>query len=110
VVSSSDVAMQVLIVPVMIQIVFSGAIFTLTGVTMWLSWFVPGSWGMAGLASTANLNVLNTMMGVAPDFLWNHTHRVWLSDMGMMLVWSAVYVLAAWSLLLGKPSPRRRHP
>ena len=108
VVSSSDVAMQVLIVPVMIQIVFSGAIFALTGLTMWLSWFVPGSWGMAALASTANLNVLNTMMGVAPDFLWNHTPRVWLSNTGMMLVWSAVYVLAAWSLLLDKPGPRRR--
>jgi hypothetical protein len=30
------------------------------------------------------------------------------SDMGMMLVWSTVYVLAAWSLLLDNPNPRRR--
>ena len=112
-VSSSDLAMQVLIVPVMIQIVFSGAIFTLAGITLWLSWLVPGSWGMAALASTAQLNVTNEMMNVATDHVWNHTRDIWLLDMGMMLAWSAVYVLAAWSRLLGKVSPRPRlrgHP
>jgi ABC transport system ATP-binding/permease protein len=109
-VSSSDLAMQVLILPVMIQIVFSGAIFTLAGVpvTGQLSWFVPARWGMAALASTVRLNVVNQATGAKLDPLWSHTSGAWLLDMGMMLFWSVVYVLAAWSRQLGRLSPRRR--
>lgn len=106
-VSSSDLAMQVLIIPVMIQIVFSGGFFTLTGVFAQVSALIPGRWGFAALASTARLNEPNKLMGVQTDPRWDHTACAWLTAMGAMLAWSAVYLLLAW-WLLNRRSPGRR--
>ncbi len=106
-VPSSDLAMQVLIVPVMIQLVFSGGFFTLTGVFSQLSTLIPGRWGFAALASTAQLNKPNQAMGMPTDPGWAHTPSAWLIAMGAMLAWSAVYMLLAW-WLLNRRSPGRR--
>jgi hypothetical protein len=54
------------------------------------------------------VNMVNQAAGAKLDPLWAHTSGAWLLDMGMMLFWSAVYVLAAWSRQLGRLSPRSR--
>jgi hypothetical protein len=46
-------------------------------------------------------------MGAEPDSLWNHSAGVWLLDMALMLVLSAVYLLLAW-WKLNRLSPGRR--
>jgi len=109
VVSSSDKAMQWIVLLTMVQLVFSGAIVTLPGKPglEQVAVIAPARWGMAALASTVNLNVLDPSMNSKPDSLWNHTAGVWLLDMALMLVLSAVFLLIAW-WQLNRLSPGRR--
>jgi ABC-type multidrug transport system permease subunit len=108
-VSSSDKAMQAIVLVTMIQFVFSGGIISLAGKPglEQVAAIAPARWGMAALASTVRLNVLNPSMGAKPDPQWNHTAGVWLVDMGLMLVLTAVYLLFAW-WKLNRLSPGRR--
>jgi ABC-type multidrug transport system ATPase subunit/pSer/pThr/pTyr-binding forkhead associated (FHA) protein len=107
-VSSSDKAMQAIVLVTMIQFVFSGGIISLAGKVglEQIAALAPARWGMAALASTVNLNVLNPP-GSKPDPLWKHTPGAWLISMGAMLVLSAVYLLIAW-WQLNRLSPGRR--
>ena len=107
-VSSSDKAMQAIVLVTMIQFVFSGGIISLAGKVglEQIAALAPARWGMAALASTVNLNVLNPP-GSKPDPLWKHTSGAWLVSMGAMLVLSAVYLLIAW-WQLNRLSPGRR--
>jgi ABC transport system ATP-binding/permease protein len=107
-VSSSDKAMQAIVLVTMIQFVFSGGIISLAGRPglEQVAAIAPARWGMAALASTVNMNVLNPP-GSKPDPLWNHTASAWLLSMGAMLVLSAVYLLVAW-WQLNRLSPGRR--
>ena len=109
IVSSSDKAMQAIVLVTMVQFVFSGGILSLAGkpVLEQVAALAPARWGMAALASTVRLNVLNPSTGGTTDPLWNHTAGVWLLDMAMMLVLSAVYLLIAW-WKLNRLSPGRR--
>ncbi len=107
-VSSSDKAMQAIVLVTMIQFVFSGGIISLAGKVglEQVAAIAPARWGMAALASTVRLNVINPA-GSKPDPLWNHTSGAWLLDMALMLVLSAVYLLIAW-WQLNRLSPGRR--
>ena len=109
IVSSSDKAMQWIVLLTMVQLVFSGAIVTLPGKPglEQIAVIAPARWGMAALASTVNLNVLDPSMNGKPDSLWNHSGGVWLLDMALMLVLSAVFLLIAW-WQLNRLSPGRR--
>ena len=44
------------------QILFSGLIFKLDGITEWISWFAVCRWSMEGYGTTANLNALETSL------------------------------------------------
>jgi ABC-type multidrug transport system ATPase subunit len=109
IVSSSDKAMQAIVLVTMVQFVFSGGIILLAGkpVLEQVAALAPARWGMAALASTVRLNVLNPSTGGSTDPLWNHTAGVWLLDMAMMLVLSAIYLLIAW-WKLNRLTPGRR--
>lgn len=98
VVSSSDKAMQWIVLLTMIQLVFSGSILTLPGKVglEQVAVIAPARWGMAALASTVRLNVLNPAMSGKPDTLWDHSAGTWLLDMSAMVVLSAVFLLLAW--------------
>ena len=108
-VSSSDKAMQAIVLVTMIQFVFSGGIISLAGKPglEQVAAVAPARWGMAALASTVRLDVLNPSMGATPDPQWKHTSGAWLTDMGLMLVLSAAYLLIAW-WQLNRLSPGRR--
>lgn len=110
VVSSSDKAMQWIVLLTMIQLVFSGSILTLPGKVglEQLAAIAPSRWGMAALASTVRLNVLSPAMEGKPDTLWDHTAGTWLLDMGGMVVLSAVFLLLAlWQLHRLGPGRRK---
>jgi ABC transport system ATP-binding/permease protein len=108
-VSSSDKAMQAIVLVTMVQFVFSGGIISLAGKPglEQIAAIAPARWGMAALASTVRLNRLNPSMGARPDSLWKHTSGVWLLDMGLMLVLSAIFLLLSW-WQLNRLSPGRR--
>jgi ABC transport system ATP-binding/permease protein len=108
-VSSSDKAMQAIVLVTMVQFVFSGGIISLAGKPglEQVAAIAPARWGMAALASTVRLNVLNPSMDAKPDSTWNHSGGVWLLDMGLMLVLSALFLLLAW-WKLNRLSPGRR--
>ena len=50
---------------------------------------------VTGPSSTTQLNELNHVMGIPNDPWWDHTASAWLLDTGMMVAWSAAYVLIA---------------
>ena len=110
VLSSSDKAMQVIVPVTMVQFVFSGALFPLPGkvVVNQLSWLFPARWGMAALASTVNLNKIDPAMMGRPDTTWNHNAQTWVLDVALILVLSAVFLIAAYRRLLRQGPGRRK--
>ena len=99
VVSSSDKTMPLLVVAVLTQVVLSGGVFRLNGMAGLgqLSWLSPSRWGFAAAASTSNLNhVTPPPPGSTPDPLWQHTPHIWLLDMAMQLLLTAVLIALTW--------------
>ena len=111
VVNSSDKTMPLLVVAVLAEVVLSGGVFRLNGKAglEQLAWFSPSRWGFGAVASTTNLNqVTPPPPGNTPDPLWQHSPHVWLLDMGMQLVLTAVLAgLTWWRLYQARPG--RRH-
>jgi ABC-type multidrug transport system ATPase subunit/pSer/pThr/pTyr-binding forkhead associated (FHA) protein len=110
VMSSSDKAMQMIVPVTMVQFVFSGGLFPLVGKVgvNQLSWLFPARWGMAALASTVRLNVLDPSMGAEPDPFWDHTAGTWLMDMAAQLALGVVFLFIAWYRLTRLTPGRRR--
>jgi ABC transport system ATP-binding/permease protein len=110
-VSSSDKTMPLLVVAVLAEVVLSGGVFRLNGMAGLgqLSWLSPSRWGFAAAASTSNLNqVTPPPPGNTPDPLWRHSPHVWLLDMGMQLLLTAILAgLAWWRLHQDGPGRRR---
>ena len=111
VVNSSDKTMPLLVVTVLAEVVLSGGVFRLNGMAGLgqLSWLSPSRWGFAAAASTVNLNqVTPPPPGNTPDPLWRHSPHVWLLDMAMQLVLTAVLAgLTWWRLHQASPGRRR---
>ena len=111
VVNSSDKTMPLLVVAVLGEVVLSGGVFRLNGKAglEQLAWFSPSRWGFGAVASTTNLNqVTPPPPGNTPDPLWQHSPHVWLLDMGMQLVLTAILAgLTWWRLYQARPG--RRH-
>ncbi len=60
--TNADRAMTVAPILLMPQILFSGLIFKLDGITEGISWFAICRWSMEGYGTTANLNELETSL------------------------------------------------
>ena len=67
---------------------------------------VPGRWGYAAVASTADLNHL-LPRGCRGRLALAAPGSTWLTDIGAMIVLSIVFVLIAW-WRLNRLSPGRR--
>jgi ABC-type multidrug transport system ATPase subunit len=103
-------AMPLLMVAVVVQVLFSGGIFSLSGNAglEQLAWLSPSRWGFALVASTANLTrIAPSTPGSAPDPLWLHNASTWLSDMGALLGLTVVLALLTWWRLVRLGSNRR---
>ncbi|MFF3322631.1 FHA domain-containing protein [Streptomyces sp. NPDC002889] len=105
-----EVTMPLLVLLAIVQVVFCGALLELDGVpgVEQLAWLIPSRWALAAMASTIGLT------SIAPgkltdDPLFEHAAGVWLLDMGMLVVLSAVFGYAVARLLrLREPAVMRR--
>ncbi|MCS0606393.1 FHA domain-containing protein [Streptomyces sp. LP11] len=99
-VRKEEVTMPLLVLVAIVQVVFCGALLPLDGVPglQQLSWLVPSRWALGALAGTVGL--ARTVPGrLTADPLFRHATGVWLLDLAMLLVLSALYGLAVARLL-----------
>jgi peptidoglycan/LPS O-acetylase OafA/YrhL len=109
-VNSSDKTMPLLVLAVLVEVVLSGGVFAINGITglEQLSWLAPSRWGFAAIASTADLNHIQPLSpDTKPDPLWNHTPHQWLLAMAMQAALALVLVLLTWRRLV-RTRPARR--
>lgn len=104
-VRKEEVTMPLLVLLAIVQVVFCGALLKLDGVPglEQLSWVVPSRWAFGAMAATVDL------ARIAPgdltgDPLFEHSAGVWLFNVAMLVVLSAVFGFLVSRLL------RRREP
>ncbi|MFF8971746.1 FHA domain-containing protein [Streptomyces sp. NPDC014995] len=91
-VRKEEVTMPLLVLLAIVQVVFCGALLSLDGVPglEQLAWLVPSRWAFGAMAGT--LDLARIVPGdLTADPLFAHTAGVWLLDVGMLVVLSAVF-------------------
>ncbi|MBK3629863.1 ATP transporter ATP-binding protein/permease [Streptomyces sp. MBT49] len=90
-VRKEEVTMPLLVLLAIVQVVFCGALLTLDGVPglEQLSWLVPARWALGAMAGTIGLARI-VPGDITADPLFEHAVGVWLLDIGMLVVLSAV--------------------
>jgi hypothetical protein len=99
-VSKEEVTMPLLVLLAIVQVVFCGALLPLNGTPglEQFAWLIPSRWALGAMAGTVDLHRIVRDTSAA-DPLFRHSAGVWLLDMAMMLVLSAVYAFAVSRLL-----------
>ncbi|MCD9877744.1 ABC transporter ATP-binding protein/permease [Streptomyces guryensis] len=99
-VRKEEVTMPLLVLLAIVQVVFCGALLKLHGVPglEQLSWLVPSRWALGAMAGTVGLAriVPGDLTG---DPLFRHSAGVWLLNIAMLVVLSAVFCFAVSRLL-----------
>ncbi|MFJ9738288.1 FHA domain-containing protein [Streptomyces sp. NPDC101166] len=91
-VRKEEVTMPLLVLLAIVQVVFCGALLKLDGVPglEQLAWLVPSRWAFGAMAGT--LDLARIVPGhLTGDPLFRHSAGVWLLDIGMLVVLSAVF-------------------
>ncbi|MER6998336.1 FHA domain-containing protein [Streptomyces sp. NPDC000410] len=88
-VKTAEKTMPLLVMFAIVQVVFTGCLFTLhgsAGVDQ-LSWLMPSRWAVAAAGTTASLNILfpNRDDPTDTDPLWDHELSQWFIDMGVLI-------------------------
>ncbi|MHC3469969.1 ABC transporter ATP-binding protein/permease [Streptomyces sp. 7R007] len=99
-VRKEEVTMPLLVLLAIVQVVFCGALLKLHGVPglEQLSWLVPSRWALGAMAGTVGL--ARIVPGeLTADPLFRHSAGVWLLNIAMLLVLSAVFGFAVSRLL-----------
>ncbi|MFJ6571878.1 FHA domain-containing protein [Streptomyces sp. NPDC091292] len=91
-VRKEEVTMPLLVLLAIVQVVFCGALLKLHGVPglEQVSWLVPSRWALAAMGSTVDLATI-APGNLTADPLLHHSPGVWLLDIGMLVVLSAVF-------------------
>ncbi|MFI5685140.1 FHA domain-containing protein [Streptomyces sp. NPDC051636] len=104
-VRKEEVTMPLLVLLAVVQVVFCGALLTLDGVPglEQLSWLVPSRWALGAMAGTVGLARI-VPGALTADPLFRHSAGVWLLDLAMLVVLSA---LSGWAVtrLLRRQEP-----
>ncbi|GLW48981.1 ABC transporter ATP-binding protein [Streptomyces sp. NBRC 14336] len=91
-VRKEEVTMPLLVLLAIVQVVFCGALLKLDGVPglEQLAWLVPSRWALGAMAGTVGLAriVPGDLTG---DPLFEHSTGVWLLNIGMLIVLSALF-------------------
>ncbi|MDG5485383.1 ATP-binding cassette domain-containing protein [Mycolicibacterium gadium] len=98
---TNDQVIVLLAVALVTQLVFAGGFIPVTGRPLLetIAWIMPGRWGFAATASTADLS--NLVVGIAQDSHWQHSAAAWLFDMVVLGVLTALCAgVARWRLRL----------
>ena len=111
-VDNADKTMPPLVVLVMAQLVFTGALLSLAGKPgiEQVAWLFPGRWGYAAAAAVSDLNTLQqagSNPGVTADPLWRHAAATYLTDLGGLTACGLAGLLVT-GLLLRRLDPRSR--
>ncbi|MGW3930810.1 FHA domain-containing protein [Streptomyces microflavus] len=99
-VRKEEVTMPLLVLLAIVQVVFCGALLKLNGVPglEQLSWLIPSRWALGAMAGTVDL--ARIVPGeLTSDPLFGHSPGVWLLNMGMLVVLSAVFGFVVVKLL-----------
>lgn len=99
-VRKEEVTMPLLVLLAIVQVVFCGALLKLHGVPgiEQLAWLVPSRWALGAMAGTIDL--ARIVPGkLTSDPLFEHSAGIWLLNMGMLVVLSALFGFAVARLL-----------
>ena len=112
-----DIAMPILVGVTMVQVALSGGLFPVSGALSYVAAIAPARWGLGALASTINLNALQSSITQVvpggppptqrPDMLWTHDAAHWLAALGVMIGLGLVWLIIA-RLRLATIGPRKR--
>ncbi|MEU3845039.1 FHA domain-containing protein [Streptomyces sp. NPDC028635] len=99
-VRKEEVTMPLLVLLAIVQVVFCGALLKLHGVPglEQLSWLVPSRWALGAMAGTVGLGRI-VPGELTSDPLFKHAAGVWLLNIAMLLVLSAIFGWAVARLL-----------
>ncbi|MGW3360866.1 FHA domain-containing protein [Streptomyces bungoensis] len=93
-VKTAEKTMPLLVMFAIIQVVFTGCLFTLHGTlgVNEFSYLMPSRWAVAAAGATLDFNNIapNTDDPTSTDPLWNHTAAAWGVDMVMLIVLGVV--------------------
>jgi ABC transport system ATP-binding/permease protein len=113
-VTKGDQTMPILVLVTMVQVALSGGLLPLGGNKLLaaVSSIAPARWGMGAIASTINLNKIQSVVqqGLnkqAPDGVWTHDAPHWWTAIAAMLVLGIIWIVIA-RLRLATIGPRRR--
>jgi ABC transport system ATP-binding/permease protein len=111
-VTKGDQTMPILVGVTMVQVALSGGLFPLAGTLGNVALIAPARWGLGAVASTINLNVIQSSIsqgpnGQKPDALWTHDATHWLTGIGAMLLLGIIWLIIA-RLRLSTIGPRKR--
>jgi ABC-type multidrug transport system ATPase subunit len=98
---TNDQVIVLLAVALVTQLVFAGGFIPVTGrpLLATIAWIMPGRWGFAATASTADLS--NIVVGIAHDSHWQHAASTWIFDVTMLAVLAVLFAgFARWRLRL----------
>jgi hypothetical protein len=98
---TNDQVIVLLAVALVTQLVFAGGFIPVTGrpLLATIASIMPGRWGFAATASTADLS--NLVVGSAQDTHWQHTASAWFFDIAMLVVLAVAFAgVARWRLRL----------
>ncbi|MEU6176136.1 FHA domain-containing protein [Streptantibioticus parmotrematis] len=100
-VKTAEKTMPLLVMFAIVQVVFTGILFQLyakPGIEQ-VAWLMPSRWALAGLATTAQLNVLMPWDPTDPDTLWKHSAGIWFLDLFVLLALGVICGFAVSRLL-----------
>jgi ABC-type multidrug transport system ATPase subunit len=111
-VTKGDQTMPILVGVTMVQVALSGGLFPLTGTLGDMAAIAPARWGLGAVASTINLNVIQSSIsqgpnGQKPDALWTHNAAHWLTGIGAMILLGIIWLVIA-RIRLSTIGPRKR--
>jgi hypothetical protein len=93
-VKTAEKTMPLLVMFAIIQVVFTGCLFTLNGTVgvNQFSYLMPSRWAVAAAGATLDFNNIapNTDDPTKTDALWNHTAAAWTMDMIALIVLGVV--------------------
>ncbi|MFJ6567372.1 FHA domain-containing protein [Streptomyces sp. NPDC091292] len=112
-VKTAEKTMPLLVMFAIVQVVFTGCLFTLNGSVgvNEFSYLMPSRWAVAAAGATLDFNRVNpnTDDPTSTDPLWDHDASAWLMDMGALLVLGALCgVLVARFLRRHEPEVMRK--
>jgi ABC-type transport system involved in multi-copper enzyme maturation permease subunit len=91
-VRKEEVTMPLLVLLAIFQVVFCGALLRLHGTPglEQLAWLVPSRWALGAMAGTVGMSRI-VPDDLTEDPLFRHEPEMWLLDIGMLLVLSALF-------------------